>query len=54
MHFSSEKAPVFSKNVSISHCLRNFSNMETLSGDQKYLCDTCGSKQATRNTIKYI
>jgi len=32
-------------NVSISHCLRNFSNMETLSGDQKYYCDVCCSKQ---------
>lgn len=40
------------QNVSISHCLRNFSNMETLSGDQKYLCDNCGSKQEAQKRMR--
>ncbi|KAL3068438.1 hypothetical protein niasHT_030729 [Heterodera trifolii] len=40
------------QNVSISHCLRNFSNMETLSGDQKYLCETCGSKHEAQKRMR--
>ncbi|KAI3409918.1 Ubiquitin carboxyl-terminal hydrolase 46 [Globodera pallida] len=40
------------QNVSISHCLRNFSNMETLSGDQKYLCEMCGSKHEAQKRMR--
>nr|CAD2137825.1 unnamed protein product [Meloidogyne enterolobii] len=40
------------QDVSISNCLRNFSNMETLCGDQKYLCETCGSKQEAQKRMR--
>ncbi|KAI1721390.1 sodium:neurotransmitter symporter family domain-containing protein [Ditylenchus destructor] len=40
------------QNVSISHCLRNFSNMETLSGDQKYHCENCCSKQEAQKRMR--
>lgn len=39
-------------NVSISYCLRNFSNMETLCGDQKYYCDNCCSKQEAHKRMR--
>lgn len=39
-------------NVSISHCLRNFSNIETLSGDQKYYCENCCSKQEAHKRMR--
>uniref|UniRef100_A0A915CTD4 Ubiquitin carboxyl-terminal hydrolase n=1 Tax=Ditylenchus dipsaci TaxID=166011 RepID=A0A915CTD4_9BILA len=40
------------QNVSISHCLRNFSNMETLCGDQKYYCENCCSKQEAQKRMR--
>lgn len=33
------------QNTSITHCLRDFSNTETLCSEQKYYCETCCSKQ---------
>lgn len=33
------------QNTSITHCLRCFSNMETLSSDNKFKCDHCTSYQ---------
>jgi ubiquitin carboxyl-terminal hydrolase 12/46 len=33
------------ENTSITTCLRVFSNVETLSGESKYYCETCSSKQ---------
>ncbi|CAI5793888.1 ubiquitin carboxyl-terminal hydrolase 12-like isoform X2 [Podarcis lilfordi] len=33
------------QNTSITHCLRKFSNSETLCSDQKYYCEQCRSKQ---------
>lgn len=36
------------QNASITHCLRVFSNMETLQGEQKYYCENCCSKQEVR------
>ncbi len=33
------------ENTSITTCLRVFSNVETLSGESKYFCETCSSKQ---------
>jgi ubiquitin C-terminal hydrolase len=32
-------------NASITHCLRVFSNMETLACEHKYYCENCCSKQ---------
>ncbi|KAI6188585.1 Ubiquitin carboxyl-terminal hydrolase [Aphelenchoides besseyi] len=40
------------QNVSITHCLRNFSNMETLCGDQKYYCENCCSKQEAQKRMR--
>lgn len=34
-----------SQNSSLTHCLRNFSSTELLSGDSKYFCETCCSEQ---------
>lgn len=33
------------QNTSITHCLRGFSSMETLSDEHKYYCEVCGTKQ---------
>jgi len=33
------------ENTSITTCLKVFSNIETLSGESKYFCETCSSKQ---------
>ncbi|NXF96058.1 UBP12 hydrolase, partial [Eubucco bourcierii] len=33
------------QNTSITHCLRSFSNTETLCGKYKYYCEECHSKQ---------
>lgn len=40
------------QNVSISNCLRNFSTMETLCGDQKYYCENCCSKQEAQKRMR--
>ncbi|KAM7290442.1 ubiquitin carboxyl-terminal hydrolase 46 isoform X2 [Ixodes scapularis] len=34
-----------SQNTSITHCLRGFSNTETLCSEHKYYCENCCSKQ---------
>ena len=39
-------------NVSITYCLRDFSNMETLCGDQKYYCENCCSKQEAQKRMR--
>uniref|UniRef100_A0A914CTM9 ubiquitinyl hydrolase 1 n=1 Tax=Acrobeloides nanus TaxID=290746 RepID=A0A914CTM9_9BILA len=39
-------------NTSITYCLRDFSNMETLCGDQKYYCDNCCSKQEAQKRMR--
>ncbi|NWU40826.1 UBP12 hydrolase, partial [Hylia prasina] len=33
------------QNTSITHCLRGFSNTETLCSEYKYYCEECRSKQ---------
>lgn len=33
------------QNTSITHCLRGFSNTETLCSEHKYYCEECRSKQ---------
>lgn len=33
------------QNTSITHCLRGFSNTETLCSEHKYYCENCCSKQ---------
>ncbi|PRP77448.1 hypothetical protein PROFUN_14336 [Planoprotostelium fungivorum] len=40
------------QNTSLSACLRNFSQMETLRGEDKFFCDTCHSKQEAEKSIK--
>jgi ubiquitin carboxyl-terminal hydrolase 12/46 len=40
------------QNVSITNCLRNFSTMETLCGDQKYYCENCCSKQEAQKRMR--
>ena len=41
------------ENTSITTCLRVFSNIETLSGESKYYCETCSSKQeATKRCVR--
>ncbi|CAD6188125.1 unnamed protein product [Caenorhabditis auriculariae] len=40
------------QNTSISHCLRVFSETETLCGDQKYFCETCSSKQEAQKRMR--
>ncbi|VDD95060.1 unnamed protein product [Enterobius vermicularis] len=40
------------QNASITHCLRVFSNMETLQGDQKYYCENCCSKQEAQKRMR--
>lgn len=40
------------QNASITHCLRVFSETETLQGDQKYFCETCSSKQEAQKRMR--
>jgi len=40
------------QNTSITHCLRVFSNTETLCGEQKYYCDSCCSKQEAQKRMR--
>ncbi|CAP29492.1 Protein CBR-USP-46 [Caenorhabditis briggsae] len=40
------------QNTSITHCLRVFSETETLCGDQKYYCETCSSKQEAQKRMR--
>lgn len=40
------------QNASITHCLRVFSETETLQGDQKYFCDICSSKQEAQKRMR--
>lgn len=40
------------QNTSITHCLRVFSQTETLCGDQKYFCETCSSKQEAQKRMR--
>lgn len=40
------------QNASITHCLRVFSNMETLQGEQKYYCENCCSKQEAQKRMR--
>lgn len=40
------------QNTSISYCLKNFSCTETLCSEQKYFCETCGSKQEAQKRMK--
>mmetsp|Transcript_36189 Transcript_36189/g.82481 ORF Transcript_36189/g.82481 Transcript_36189/m.82481 type:complete len:355 (-) Transcript_36189:3-1067(-) len=41
-----------SENSSVTSCLRNFSSTETLSGRDKFFCNTCGSLQEAQKRIK--
>ncbi|CAF0759557.1 unnamed protein product [Rotaria sordida] len=40
------------ENTSITTCLRVFSNIETLSGESKYYCETCSSKQEATKRMR--
>lgn len=40
------------QNVSITHCLRVFSDMETLQGEQKYYCENCCSKHEAQKRMR--
>uniref|UniRef100_A0A914W418 Ubiquitin carboxyl-terminal hydrolase n=1 Tax=Plectus sambesii TaxID=2011161 RepID=A0A914W418_9BILA len=40
------------QNASITHCLRVFSNMETLCSEQKYSCENCCSKQEAQKRMR--
>ena len=40
------------QNTSITACLRNFSKWETLSGDDKFYCDTCCSLQEAQKCMR--
>jgi len=40
------------QNTSITHCLRVFSNQQTLSGEHKYSCDVCRSKQEAQIAMR--
>jgi len=39
-------------NASITHCLRVFSNMETLACEHKYYCENCCSKQEAQKRMR--
>ncbi|ETE57201.1 Ubiquitin carboxyl-terminal hydrolase 46, partial [Ophiophagus hannah] len=41
------------QNTSITHCLRDFSNTETLCSEQKYYCETCCSKQEAQKRYRF-
>jgi len=40
------------QNTSITHCLRVFSNQQTLCGEHKYSCDVCRSKQEAQIAMR--
>ncbi|XP_040278381.1 ubiquitin carboxyl-terminal hydrolase 12 [Bufo bufo] len=40
------------QNTSITHCLRGFSNTETLCSEYKYYCEECRSKQEAHKRMK--
>lgn len=40
------------QNTSISHCLRGFSNTETLCSEHKYYCENCCSKQEAQKRMR--
>uniref|UniRef100_A0A2K5L7V0 ubiquitinyl hydrolase 1 n=1 Tax=Cercocebus atys TaxID=9531 RepID=A0A2K5L7V0_CERAT len=40
------------QNTSITHCLRTFSNTETLCSEYKYYCEECHSKQEAHKQMK--
>ncbi|XP_074595587.1 ubiquitin-specific protease 12/46 [Brevipalpus obovatus] len=40
------------QNTSITHCLRVFSNTETLSSEHKYFCENCCSKQEAQKRMR--
>jgi len=40
------------QNTSLTHCLQNFSSTEVLSGQNKFYCDFCHSKQEAQKRIK--
>ncbi|XP_058235154.1 ubiquitin carboxyl-terminal hydrolase 46 [Hemibagrus wyckioides] len=40
------------QNTSITHCLRDFSNTETLCSEYKYYCETCCSKQEAQKRMR--
>ncbi|RWS12220.1 ubiquitin carboxyl-terminal hydrolase 46-like isoform X1 [Dinothrombium tinctorium] len=40
------------QNTSITHCLRVFSNTETLSSEHKYYCENCCSKQEAQKRMR--
>ncbi|XP_054167498.1 ubiquitin carboxyl-terminal hydrolase 46-like [Oppia nitens] len=40
------------QNTSITHCLRVFSNTETLSSEHKYYCEKCCSKQEAQKRMR--
>lgn len=40
------------QNTSITHCLRCFSNTETLCGDNKFKCDNCCSYQEAQKRMR--
>ena len=39
------------QNYSLSSCLRTFSKVETLTGNDKFLCDFCGCKQEAQKRV---
>lgn len=41
-----------SQNSSITHCLNNFSSIETLKGSNKFYCDHCNSYQEAHKKMK--
>ncbi|UYV60209.1 hypothetical protein LAZ67_1000406 [Cordylochernes scorpioides] len=40
------------QNTSITHCLRGFSDMETLCSEHKYYCENCCSKQEAQKRMR--
>lgn len=42
------------QNTSITHCLRCFSNTETLCSDNKFKCDHCSSYQEAQVFVKKL
>ncbi|RXM95420.1 Ubiquitin carboxyl-terminal hydrolase 12A [Acipenser ruthenus] len=42
------------QNTSITHCLRGFSNTETLCSEYKYYCEECRSKQEAHKSSQIV
>ena len=42
------------QNTSITSCLRNFSNTETLCNDNKFKCDTCSTYQEAHVSLTLL